>query len=74
MYISCADDGGFGDGEKQLRGPDALLTLDNNMCFEERGFLLALAELDGLPASRHPVYSAKHLCSWQKYIVMVIGK
>lgn len=55
MYISRPDDGGFGDGEKQLRGPDALLTLDNNICFEERGLLLTLVELDGLPASRHPV-------------------
>lgn len=33
------------------------------LCFEKRGLLLNLAELDGLPASRHPVYSAKHLCS-----------
>lgn len=31
-------------------------------CFEKQGLLPNLAELDGLPASRRPVYRAKHLC------------
>lgn len=31
--------------------------------FETQGLLLNVVELDGLPASRHPVFSAQHLCS-----------